>query len=495
MSLKRRGLFLAASVISLGLAASLAATCAATDADATGEAGAPDPRLVPIDWIIDSALSKPHLRGAQVAVLFESLDDGIVLYERNPDSAMIPASNVKIVTGAAALDGLGPEYVFETLVATDAGSHAPVIDGNLYVKGTGDPSLVSEELWQLTEEIRVLGVKRVEGDLVLDASHFDDVPAASHDAGDGDRAYHARTGALALNFNAIAVHVSPGDRPGDAAVATLSPATTFVDLRNRASTGRPGSGSTLSVRRTFEGGRNIVTVEGRVPAGSESALFYRNIDDGLGYFGSVFRAFLSTAGIEVAGSVRRGTMPGAVNVLTRHRSKPLALIVRDLNKFSSNFVAEQLVKAVGAHADGPPGTTSSGVGVLTRYLAGAGADSACCRVFDGSGFSRSNRLSPRSIVKVMRRAMSDFATSYEYASSLSVSGTDGTLGNRMGYPGLRRAVRAKTGLLDGVTAISGVLHTSSGEEWLFSIVINGFTCEAWRAHDLEHEILTVAVRS
>jgi D-alanyl-D-alanine carboxypeptidase/D-alanyl-D-alanine-endopeptidase (penicillin-binding protein 4) len=116
-------------------------------------------------------------------------------------------------------------------------------------------------------------------------------------------------------------------------------------------------------------------------------------------------------------------------------------------------------------------------------------------VVDGSGFSRGNRLSARSIVGVLRSVLSDFGTCYEYASSLSVSGVDGTLGDRMGYPGLRREVRAKTGLLEGVTAISGIVHGASGDTMLFSIIINGFTCEAWRAHDLEHEILTIAARS
>jgi D-alanyl-D-alanine carboxypeptidase/D-alanyl-D-alanine-endopeptidase (penicillin-binding protein 4) len=100
-------------------------------------------------------------------------------------------------------------------------------------------------------------------------------------------------------------------------------------------------------------------------------------------------------------------------------------------------------------------------------------------------------LTARAIVAVLRRALSDFATSHEFAASLSVSGTDGTLSDRMGYPGLEGAVRAKTGLLDGVTAISGVTRNASGEEILFSIMINGFDCEAWRVHDFEHSILAV----
>ena len=118
-----------------------------------------------------------------------------------------------------------------------------------------------------------------------------------------------------------------------------------------------------------------------------------------------------------------------------------------------------------------------------------------CHIEDGSGFSRDNRLTPRAIVAVMQQALSDFTTSYEFAASLSVSGTDGTLSDRMGYAELRSVVRAKTGLLDGVTAISGIMEDGSGEEVLFSIIVNGFECEAWRVHDFEHSILAVIRRS
>jgi D-alanyl-D-alanine carboxypeptidase/D-alanyl-D-alanine-endopeptidase (penicillin-binding protein 4) len=185
-----------------------------------------------------------------------------------------------------------------------------------------------------------------------------------------------------------------------------------------------------------------------------------------------------------------GVTPDDAAVLIEYESKPLALIVRDLGKFSNNFIAEMLVKELAAREFGPPGTTVGGAAVLERYLASVGADSGSYRIVDGSGFSRLNRLSARTIADVLRRGLSEFSTSYELAASLSVSGTDGTLEDRMGYPGLAGRVRAKTGLLDGVTAISGIVETASGDELLFSILVNGFSCEAWKVHDVEHAILT-----
>lgn len=446
--------------------------------------------LARLSWVIDSFLARPHLSGAAIGIVVESLGSGEVLYERNADAPMIPASNMKLVTGACALSLLGPNHRFPTELLTEAAVVGRTLEGDLYVRGTGDPSLVSEELWRLVERIRAYGIERIAGDIVFDASYFDSLPTATPEAADGDRAYHARTGALTLNFNAVEVHVRPGDRAGDPLVAVLSPATGFVELRNDAVTGSARKSASLLVRRTYERRRNVVTVEGTLPAGAPERVVYRNLDDPLGYFAAATVRFIEAAGIAVGGSARAGLTPPDATVLLAHESKPLSLVVRDLGKFSNNVVAENLLKSLAAEKLGPPGTTAGGASVLDEYLKSVGADSGSYRIVDGSGFSQSNRLSARAIAGVLRGGLLDFDTSYELAASLSVSGTDGTLEDRMGYSGLSGGVRAKTGLLDGVTAISGLLETVSGEEVLFSILVNGFACEAWRVHDLEHAILT-----
>ncbi len=470
---------------------------ATVDPDAPADAGdaeAAGPyRLEELSWVIDSFLAKRDLSGARVGILVESLVTGEVLFARNAGTAMTPASNMKVVTGAAALSILGPNYRFRTEFSTDGAIDGAFLGGNVYVLGSGDPSIVSEELWKIVEEFRLRGIERITGDIVLDASFFDSVAATSDDVANGQRAYHARTGALALNFSSVAVHVYPGSGEGSQPRVALAPGTSFVDVRNEATTGSSRRSSTLSVVRTYASGRNVVTVSGRIPAGSRRTVVYRNLEDPVLYFGTVMKEFLAVAGVAVEGIVRTGPVPSGTALLFTHRSKPLSLVVRDLNKFSNNFVAEQLVKTLGAEMEGPPGTTDSGQLVLGRFLSTAGAASGSYRVFDGSGFSRENRLSPRTIVRVIRRTLDDFETSHEYAASLSVSGTDGTLEDRMGYAGLEGAVRAKTGLLDGVTAIAGIVRTLAGEDILFSIIVNDFRCEAWKVRDMEHAILTSIV--
>lgn len=480
----------AVCLLSLGLLSGPARGTGVAGGDSgAGKPASPSYQLEGLSWVIDSLMARPELAGAKIGILVESLATGEILYERNADEPLVPASNMKIVTGAVALSVLRPDFTFVTEVATDAGTLAGTIDGNLYVKGRGDPSFVTEELWKLVESVQVLGIERVTGDLVLDTSYFDSVTAASPEAIAGERAYHARTGALSLNFNAVAVHITPGPRSGDPAMAALAPETNAVVLANKAVTGAARRRSTIEVSRAYEDGVNVVTVEGAIPAGTYGTTFYRSIDNAVDYFGRVAVEFLARAGIRVEGSVRVGKVPDGARVITVHESKPLSLVVRDLNKFSSNFVAEQLMKVIAAEVLGQPGTTAGGIAAMEDFLASIGADRAGYAIRDGSGFSRENRLSPRVVCRCIRHALSDFGTAYEFGASLSVSGTDGTLEDRMGFAGLEGSVRAKTGLLDGVTAISGIMRTSSGRDVLFSIIVNGFACQAWRAHDLEHGIL------
>jgi len=471
----------------------LAAATAAPETGVRAPVAAAPPLQSGLDRLVDSRLAQPELDGAVVSALVRTVE-GNVLYERSADRPLTPASNMKIVTAACALSMLGQDHEFVTLIGTDGALENGVLNGDLYVLGSGDPSLVSEEMWKICESLAARGIGRVEGDLVLDAGRFDGEQLPAPDAHDGDRAYHARTGALSLNFNTIAVHVHPGARRGDDAIVSVTPDVGVVDLRSSASTGSSRRGSSIEVRREFDDGRNTVRVTGRIPEDSVGQTFYRNLDDPAGCFGAALIGFLEMAGIETAGEFREGPYPEDAFLLYRHESKALSLIVRDMGKYSNNFVAEQLLKAMAAEIGGPPGTTEGGAGVLSDYLASLGAEDGTYVVVDGSGFSRDNRLTTRNITRVIIDMMSGFEYGYEFIASLSVGGVDGTLSDRMGFPGLRGSVRAKTGLLDGVTAVSGLLRTVSGGDVVFSIITNGSGCEAWRLHDLEHEMLAYVAR-
>ena len=451
----------------------------------------PDSLLGTVGSRIDSILGDPALRGAEVALLVESLAMGQIVCERSADLPLVPASTMKIVTSSLALSILGPAHRFTTDVATDGALRGGALEGNLYVRGRGDPSLTTEEVWKLAEEVQILGVERVTGDVVLDASYFDSLSAEPKDDDDGDKAYQARTGALAPNFGSVAVHVRPGEKVGDPALVAVAPVTGYVEIVNRATTGSSRRESTIEVARSLRRGRNTVTVTGRIPAGSGGGVWNRNVDDPAAYFGALFTEDLAKCGIRIDGCVRKASAPTGARVLVEHRSKPLAVIVRDLNKYSNNFIAEQLLKAVSAHTLGPPGTTAGGVSLAAALLRSVGVDSLAFRVADGSGLSRENLMTPRALLALSRHMLADFGTAPEFAASLSVGGIDGTLARRMGGDDLRGAVRGKTGHLDGVSAVCGLLHTATRGDLLFSMISNGFECGSPAMRAIEERVLGV----
>ncbi|MCD4690013.1 D-alanyl-D-alanine carboxypeptidase/D-alanyl-D-alanine-endopeptidase [bacterium] len=501
------------------LLAVLCATATASDAAAgaddavaqpAGQSGGPAGvgSLQSLDWVVDSLLARPELRGTELGIFIESLDTGELVYAHRADAPMIPASNMKVITAAGALSLLGADYKYETVFSTNAPAivqasvDSPrVLQGDVFIRGSGDPSIVSEELWKMAERFRTLGIERIEGDLVFDASCFSGEETTSEDVAGGDRAYHARTGALSANFNTVRVHVLPGLERGDSAIVIVSPGIGFVRVDNQATTCAASRRATIEVRRRStpvehpgvvgetSSVDNLIIVSGRTPVGGRGTVVYRSIDDPLGNFAASLEMFLASAGVVLSGDLRSGDAPEDARELFVHRSKPLSLIVRDVGKYSNNFVAEQLVKTLGAEHSGEPGTTSNGCEALREYVASTGVDIDSILIADGSGFSRSNRLTARAIVHVIRSATDDFATFPEFLASLSVSGTDGTLSDRMGYGGLEGSIRAKTGLLNGVTAISGIMESATGERLLFSILTNGSSCEAWKVHDMEHAIL------
>jgi len=413
--------------------------------------------------------SRGALAGARVGILVESLDEGDVVFSRAPDELFNPASNVKLFTTAAALAGLGPEYRFETefLLAPGSGSAR-----NLYVRGKGDPTLVTERLWAIAGELSSLGVERV-GDVVLDDSWFDEERfGPGFDQERGDKAYLAPAGALSLNFNAVAVHVTPGDAVGAPGRVRLEPASDFLQLENRTVTVRSRSLRRVVVSSQPAGARQKVTVEGKLPSGGRRQVFYRRVDDPALYFGHTLRRLLELRGVKVQGRVRHGYVPQGATLLHVAESDSLAAVVRQLDKQSNNFMAEQILKTLGAELRGPPGTWPKGVAAVEDFLASAGIPRGSYLMKNGSGLNDANRFSARQTVALLKEMWRRFPLMVEFVGALPVAGRDGTIRWRMEGTAAAGRLRAKTGTLEGVTSLSGYVETRDGERLAFAVLVN-----------------------
>ncbi|MCA9573369.1 MAG: D-alanyl-D-alanine carboxypeptidase/D-alanyl-D-alanine-endopeptidase, partial [Myxococcales bacterium] len=251
---------------------------------------------------------------AQVAIQVVEVATGEEVWSRNADLALNPASTTKIVTAATALRTLGPAYVFRTVLSADALPDAKgVIEGPLYVRGGGDPTMVVEKLWRLARDLELAGVTRVKGGLVLDESMFG--PDHALPGWDKERdvergpSYFPALSALSLNFNTEAIVVRPGESGKPAVVLADTPAPSAVEIVSTVKTGRPGSRHSVEIEREVKGGRTVYTVSGYVPEGAPVRRYHRTVDDPTAYFGAAFQALLTERGIQVDGAPRVGVTP------------------------------------------------------------------------------------------------------------------------------------------------------------------------------------------
>ncbi len=444
---------------------------------------------------IDSLFSHRCAKGARAGVKIVSLTSNQTLFEKNARQLFVPASNMKMVTTAAALRKLGPDFRFPTKVYGTGPTVNNTLKGDMFLKGFGDPFLVTERMWLLVNEIKNLPLNKIEGDLILDGSYFGGGPrVASWKGYDGPEAYLAPLSALSFNFNTIAVHVGPGKRSGDRPVVVIDPATAYTRLENSAVTKNKGKRGRLIVNRHHQGGQDVVTVSGSLPRNVGRKTYYLNITHPLKYTGAVFKKMLGQAGVEVKGTVKVGTVPEGALEMHEHKSLPFSDILQGLNKYSNNFIAEQIVRTLSAREYGAPGTTEKGVQLVQTYLMSLGFSKNAFSIADGSGLSRQNRLSPEQLIAVLKDVHSDWSVFPEFVSAMAIMGLDGTVEDRMARVDGAQKIRTKTGTLNHVSSLSGYFQSKDGEAFAFSILMNGLKCSNGRAHRLQNAILAEALK-
>ncbi|MHB8878582.1 MAG: D-alanyl-D-alanine carboxypeptidase/D-alanyl-D-alanine endopeptidase, partial [Myxococcaceae bacterium] len=415
----------------------------------------PGPRLKQREALraaLVEVLKRTPLKNARVSVQVVSLDDGAVIFSQNADDLLNPASNVKLVTAAAALSRLGIEYRYETEFLTDA----ELKEGKtrvLYVRGRGDPTINSDRLYGMVSELQHTGLKEISGDLVIDDSFFDaERLAPGYDQEHSDRAYMAPTGAVSLNWNAVGVYLRPGARVGEKATVELEPPSDYFELDSQLTTGTRRR-RRFSVASNPEKGaqKQKILVRGSVPLeerpGSWSV--WKKIDNPPLYFGHTLKRLLAERGVKLKGKVKLGLAPPTAKVLHVSASETFDLVLKRMNKHSSNFVAEQLLKTLGAEAKGAPGSFPKGVEAVEDFLEReVGLARGSYVMKNGSGLNDTNRFSAAQLCKVMRSMYEKFPLAPEYLSSVGVAGKDGTLKYRFEGSEAVGRLRAKTGTLE-----------------------------------------------
>ncbi|MGK7346384.1 MAG: D-alanyl-D-alanine carboxypeptidase/D-alanyl-D-alanine endopeptidase [Candidatus Nitrospinota bacterium M3_3B_026] len=433
--------------------------------------------------------SQGCVNAEKTAVRVVDARSGAVIFDRNGATPLIPASVMKLFTTAAALEYLGPAYRFKTEIFHTGAIRDGVIEGDIMIRGGGDPKLTPEALWRIARDVGDMGVSRVEGALVADDSFFDGrklAPGWSRRR--TQRAYDAGLGALSVNFNTVAVKVYPGRREGAPLTAAVEPETPYVTIVNKGKTA--GQGKPVSARRAPSGGRVKIVVTGVMSPGADGEVIYVNIADPARFAAETFRAALEREGIRVDGGVRIGQAPEGARLLYTHKSKPLAAILRELNHYSSNFVAEQIVKTIAATVNGEPGEHGAALDMTRKFAEKLGVDTGLLVFADGSGLSRENRLTARAVTDLLGAVAGRFDTGPDFIASLGIMGVDGSVKERVENSPARALARAKTGTLAGVSSLAGYVAGREGGLYAFAIIQNDNSCYYEKADKLEDDIVT-----
>jgi len=446
----------------------------------------------------------PTWGDARWGALVYSLDSGDTILALSPDSALAPASNLKLLTTAAALHRLGPDYRFHTYVLSTAAVRDGVLDGDLTLYGTGDPGISDrffgrkDEVFQrLIDQLESAGISEISGDLVADASFF---PGPLRSEGwepeDLNEHFTAGVSALSFNENVVSFRIRPSGAGSPPLVETIPPHSA-LEVRNDAMTVSGRARPRLAILR--EDPLGPVRITGRLAQNSRDVWRQMTVAVPADFVGASFRAALEGRGITVRGETRRVELPvesvvkrlsaPALNrpgarILARHTSQPLSEYLAVVNKESNNLFSELIFRAVG-RADSGLGSPHASSEAVRGSLLALGIDTSGLQQYDGSGLSSENRVSAATFVDLFRR-MSAGPFWPPFWASLPRAGTRGELG-RMYRSAAAGNLRAKTGTIEGVSALSGVVRSRDGERLAFSLIVNDSPSQT-RAKRVENEI-------
>ena len=420
---------------------------------------------------VEAFLADTGLSRAIIGLKIVRLDDTTTVAEVNPGKLLHPASNMKIITTAAALAILPRGYSFRTTVSCDAGIDGADLDGNLYVTGGGDPLLDTNDVDSIAAIVAGSGIRRIGGDIVGDLSRFDTLSWGEgwmwDDEPDPDEAF---VSPLSFNHASVSVVVGPGPREGAPLACTPGPAAGSFTVDNLSATLGEGTPDSLVVTRAR--GANTIIVRGAMGLSSlpETTMF--SVRSPALHLLEYLRERLLARGVETEGVIRTGETAGAI--FLGRIERPLDSVLTRINKISDNLAAECLLKTLSLETSGVPGTSEGGLAAVGAYLSGTGIDPGTVITADGSGVSWYNAVAPGDIIAVLRDQYSRKSTFGEFYRSLARAGYDGTLAARLKGSASAGRISGKTGTLTGVSTLSGYVTTLSHDLLAFSVMVNHY---------------------
>ncbi len=402
-----------------------------------------------------------------------------------------PASTIKTLTTLAGLEVLGPGYTWKTELYALGDISNGTLQGDLLIRGGGDPFLVEEHFRTLLKTLRRRGVERITGDLIIDHSLFhssvNQEPLIDNDS---RRAYNVLPHALMVNFQTVNFYFYPHSNGRDVIIKP-EPALPNLAINNQLSQRDAAcSGFQRGISFDVDEAGNTVTFSGRLPSQCDEYMLTRSVLDAPAYAYGLFMLLWQELGGEFNGSLRERSLPEhwSQPPLVSWSSPPLADIIKSINKYSNNMMTRHLLLTLGLEHSGAPATVENGIAAVRNYLDQHNIDHSQLVMVNGSGLSREVRLTSAMLGAVLEHGY-QIPVMAEFVASLPLSGIDGTMRTRLNREGLAGSMHVKTGSLDNVAGVAGYVHARSGKHYVVIAILNHTSADAGPGQELGDALL------
>lgn len=443
---------------------------------------------------VQKVMTRHKIPASAVSIEVQAVDENTPRLALNVDVPRNPASTVKVVTTWGALDMFGPTYTLPTRIFTRGPIKGDVLQGDLIIKGYGDPFLVIEDFWSLVGQIRRSGIRQIDGDVIIDDTEFlveEDDPAAFD--GKGDALYNVLPNALIVNFKSIDFVFDANPATGKVAITSVPQLANLNIVNHVRLTSGPCRGNALTAAMHKPRAGSAATDEeiefgGQMPARCDRFQTSRSIMSPAAYTFGAFKALWLQWGGTIKGGYRVAAKPANATALLTWQSRPLAEIIRPLNKWSNNLMARMLLFTIGSRDNPAPVTRAQGEAALLKHLASRGLSVDGIVIDNGSGLSRTTRVTSRFMTSLLREAWSA-PTMPEFIASLAISGVDGTTRRRFRGGAERGRMHLKTGSLQNVSAVTGFVHAQNGKTYAVNVMVNYANANYGIGTELQNAVL------
>jgi len=439
---------------------------------------------------IKKIFENKHLKHSEFSIRVLSKDKKEIIISLNESMKLIPASTIKILTTSAAIYKLGPSFLIRTRFLSDNPINNGKIKGNVYIKGYGNPLLTSNDLKSIAEYLYKLGLRTIEGNIIIDDSYFENKLFRKDWIDEKENNEENAISALSLNNNSfpVLIHSSSkiNTKPEITIINNISDVKVINNLKVKKVNKRKEK---INITLKEKNDEYLLSITGIMRPG-RIKYYSISIKEPAIYLGKCFKTILQDIGISLKGKVVKGLLPTKYNEIYVHSIK-IDSLIKVINKHSNNFCADHLLKILGAELISVPGTSKNGANAIQNFLKENGIDSSHYNIYDGSGLSKKNKLSTYCISQILYNNSLNNNVFNVFSNSLSIAGIDGTLKHRMNELTNPQNVRGKSGTLSNACTLAGYINTNENELLIYAIFINNFKSNQYEIRKIQDKIVSL----